>query len=192
MSGGKYGCSVFPPQAGRVHPTSGSATIISRHSCNPSEKSPQNQDCIGASANLGTVQIDSRAIQFAWQKSRETRGICATYALLGNANHMIPILKRLLALRLLLHDSGSTRSGTNPQRSSFSGTGCGKEIVNRTHLVKDDLRRASLTNLRPNGNRFSFPAICVRALSAGFMTLAMRVHRAMPGVDARPVSDQKG
>ena len=30
------------------------------------------------------------------------------------------------------------------------------------------------------------------ALSAVFTTLAMRVHRAMPGVDARPVSDQKG
>src|SRR6266568_3802875 len=28
---------------------------------------------IGASANLGTAQSDSRAIQFAWQKPRETR-----------------------------------------------------------------------------------------------------------------------
>jgi hypothetical protein len=81
--------------------------------------------------------------------------------------------------------------GSDPQRSSFSGTGCGKEIVNRTHLIKDDLRRASLTNLRPKRKPLLFPASCVRALSAGFMTLARRVHRAMPGVDARPVLNQR-
>jgi hypothetical protein len=81
--------------------------------------------------------------------------------------------------------------GSDPQRSSFSRTGCEKEIVNRTHHIKDDLRRASLTDLRPKRKPLLFPASCVRALSAGFMTLAMRVHRAMPGVDAPPVLNQR-
>ena len=57
-----------------------------------------------------------------------------TYALLGNFNHMIPILKRLLATRLRCDYSCTTPArpdlGPDPQRSSFSGIGCGKEIVN--------------------------------------------------------------
>jgi len=57
-----------------------------------------------------------------------------TYALLGNVNHMIPILKRLLATRWRCDYSCTTPArpdlGPDPQRSSFSGIGCGKETVN--------------------------------------------------------------
>ena len=53
------------------------------------------------------------------------------YALLGDADHAIPILNRLLQIpcenvtlvRLLRRCCDSIRCGTNPQRSSFSGTG---------------------------------------------------------------------
>ena len=57
------------------------------------------------------------------------------YALLGDAEHAIPILKRLLQIPYGICDySGvaATRSevGSNPQRSALSGIGRRKEAVN--------------------------------------------------------------
>jgi hypothetical protein len=57
-----------------------------------------------------------------------------TYALPGNVNHMIPILKRLLATRWRCDYSCTTPArpdlGPDPQRSSLSGIGHRKETVN--------------------------------------------------------------
>ena len=56
-----------------------------------------------------------------------------TYALLGNFNHMIPILKRLLATRWRCDYSCTTPARPDLQRSSFSGIGCGNRERERTH-----------------------------------------------------------
>ena len=117
--------------------------------------------------------------------------------------------------------------GPDPQRSSFSGIGCGKETVNGNgptpavssrvgellcHVERicqsgsdRDISNAPLFRIRDSSTALGMTkgvlapdnprcgaARCFKssALSAVFTTLAMRVHRAMPGVAAPPVSNQ--
>src|SRR5205814_7339391 len=155
-------------------------------------------------------------------KSHGRRGAhVQTYALLGNVNHMIRILKRLLATRWRCDYSCTTPARPDLQRSSFSGIGCGKETVNGNgptptvssrvgellcHVERicqsgsdRDISNAPLFRIRDSSTALGMTKGCspqiiriVRASrcskssapSAVFTTLAMRVHRAMPGAAA--------
>ncbi len=64
----------------------------------------------------------------------EEESMAKIYALLGDADHAIPILKRLLQIpyeRCDYSGAVATRSGvgSNPQRSSFPGTGLGEVAI---------------------------------------------------------------
>src|SRR6476619_1939654 len=97
---------------------------------------------------------------YPFEGSLAEESMAQIYAMLGDADHAIPILEKWIQVPSFTEITPSMlRVSTiwDPIRNDpFSGIGCGKEIVNRTHLIKDDLRRASLTNVRPKGNRFSF------------------------------------
>jgi hypothetical protein len=147
-------------------------------------------------------------------------------AMQSDGSHSQTVVGYLLAFRLLLHDCGSTRSGTNPQRSSFSGIGRRKETLSGNgptpavssrvgellcHVERicqsgsdRDISSAPLFRIRDSSTALGMTKRVLApdnphcagdskssALSAVFTTLAMRVHRAMPGVDARPVSNQR-
>ena len=85
------------------------------------------------------------------------------YALLGDAEHAIPILKRLLQIPYGICDySGvaATRSdmGSNPQRSALSGIGRRKETVNLKNFTRF---RSSWFKVRPRDSAAVCITLCV-------------------------------
>jgi hypothetical protein len=68
------------------------------------------------------------------------------YALLGDADHAIPILKRLLHISYLVPLTPATASqpciGSNQQRSSFSGVDRRKDAVNSREICASTFIKA--------------------------------------------------